>query len=454
MASLKKLAIRGTVWTTIGFGGSQILRFASNLILAHLLFPEFFGLMAIVNIFIVGLHLFSDVGIGLNIIQNKRGDEPDFYNTAWTMQVIRGVGLWIVCCILAIPVANLYEAPELRFLIPVVGFSTIISGFNSTALFYLERHLLVKKQTLIEFTTQIVGLTVMVGWALVTPSVWALAAGGLASAVIKVIWSHWLVPEVRNRFVWDKSAVNEIFSVGQWVFMSTALTFTAEQADRLMMGKLFPLALLGVYQIALTLSDVPRQVVLSLGGKVIFPAISKSMDQPREEVIGKILKSRRFLLAGIIALMVPLIGFGDLLIGALYDERYSDGTWMLPILAIGIWPRLLSNTSEPYLFALGKFQYSTLGNFFRLLCTVIGIGIGSYYLGALGAVIAIAANDLFYYATATYGLIHEKLNPLLQDFSATLILLSGVATIYAARLALGIDLPFDQVLEQSIRRGL
>jgi O-antigen/teichoic acid export membrane protein len=82
MTAVKKLAIKEAFWTIVGYGGSLVLRFASSLILTRLLFPELFGLMGIVNIFIIGLQLFSDVGIGLNIVQNKRGDEPEFYNTA------------------------------------------------------------------------------------------------------------------------------------------------------------------------------------------------------------------------------------------------------------------------------------------------------------------------------------------------------------------------------------
>jgi O-antigen/teichoic acid export membrane protein len=112
MSSIKKLAIRGAVWTIASYGTSQILRFGSNLILTRLLIPDVFGLMALVYVFISGLHLFSDIGIGTSIIQNKRGDDPVFLNTAWTMQVIRGVGLWICSLLIAWPVAAFYAKPN------------------------------------------------------------------------------------------------------------------------------------------------------------------------------------------------------------------------------------------------------------------------------------------------------------------------------------------------------
>ena len=73
---------RGLSWTVVGFSASQVLRFAANLALTRLLFPDAFGLMALVQVFVTGLVMFSDVGLGQSVMQNKRGDEDDFLNTA------------------------------------------------------------------------------------------------------------------------------------------------------------------------------------------------------------------------------------------------------------------------------------------------------------------------------------------------------------------------------------
>ncbi|MEM9567949.1 MAG: oligosaccharide flippase family protein, partial [Cyanobacteria bacterium P01_E01_bin.34] len=103
--SLKSTAVRGVLWTVAAFGSQQVLRFASNLILTRLLIPEFFGLMALVNSLRLGLELFSDVGIGQNIIQSPRGEDPLFLNTAWSIQIIRGILLWLACWAIAQPIA-------------------------------------------------------------------------------------------------------------------------------------------------------------------------------------------------------------------------------------------------------------------------------------------------------------------------------------------------------------
>jgi len=97
---MKARAIRGTALSIGTFGGSQIIRLGSNLILTRLLFPEAFGLMALMQVFILGLEQFADMGITPAIVQSKRGDERAFLNTAWSFQVARGFVLWLLACLL------------------------------------------------------------------------------------------------------------------------------------------------------------------------------------------------------------------------------------------------------------------------------------------------------------------------------------------------------------------
>ncbi|MFM7424208.1 MAG: oligosaccharide flippase family protein [Elainella sp.] len=439
MNTLKKSVVQGAFWTVLGYGAGQVIRFGGNLLLTRLLYPEFFGLMALVNIFIMGLNLFSDVGVGLSIIQNKRGDEPEFLNTAWTLKVMRGIGMWLACLVLAFPMAQLYGHPELRWVIPVVGLGTILDGFSATAVHTLERHLNVRPLTLVELSAQAIQLTVMCIWAWYQPSLWALVCGSLAFSIVKLIWSCRLIPGHRNRFYWDRSAVREIFSLGRWIFVSTALTFLAEQADRLLLGKLLSLELLGVYGIALMLSDVPRQVTLALSMRIVLPAASKLADLPRPDLRRLILQHRQKLLLALTLLMALLISGGDLLVLALYDDRYRDAAWMLPILAIGIWPRLLCSTIDSSLIAIGKAQYTTFGNFSRLVFTVVGIWTGFNWFGVVGAVVAVALNDLLYYTCVNIGLQREGISCLRQDIKMTLLLLLGLATVWLGRAALGIQ---------------
>lgn len=443
MSSIKQLALKGTVWTVASYGVSQVLRFGSNLILSRLLFPELFGLMALVNVFIVGLHLFSDIGIGPSIIQNKRGDDPKFLNTAWTLQIIRSFIIWFFCIIVAWPAAQLYREPQLLWLIPVTGLGTIISGFNSTGLDTLERHMAIRKLAIFQLVLQLISLSIMLTWAWVSPSIWALVGSSLVSSLIAMLCSHRLVPSLANRFTWDSESAREIFSFGKWIFASTAITFLAEQSDRLMLGKLLSFEMLGVYGVAFTLSDMPRQVLMAVGSKVLFPAFSKLADLPRATVRAKILKHRFLLLISMAFALTWLVSFGDFLVSILFDDRYAEAAWMLPLLALGIWPRVLTQTIDQVFFAVGQPRYPTYGCLFKFVFMLIGLPVGFHLSGIVGAVIVVALNDLPYYVAVTYGLYREKLPVFAQDVQATLLFLAFTTLVLLARTILGFGLPFS-----------
>lgn len=448
MSSVKKLAVRGAVWTIGSYGLSQVLRLGSNLILTRLLVPEMFGLISLVYVFITALHLFSDVGIGTSVIQNKRGEEPDFLNTAWTLQVCRGVILWFCTLLLAWPIAHLYQQPQFLWLIPVVGLGTVISGFNSTSVFTLNRNMAFRKLAIFELSGQAIGIVVMIVWAWFSPTIWAILMGSFASQILQLVWSHYWNSGSPNRFILNQEVVREILSFGKWIFVSTALTFFAEQADRLILGKLLTLDVLGVYGVALTLADIPRSVTLALSGKVMFPAITKLVDQPREILRAKILKNRQPILIAFAAGLALLVSFGDVTIKILYDDRYIQAAWMLPILALGIWPRVLCNTGiESALFAIGKIQYPAFGQFLRFLWTSIGLWVGFSTAGLLGAIVAVALNDLGFYAAISYGLWREGVNCLVQDIQATVLLLALIAAVLSARYFFGFGLPIDLLLQ-------
>ena len=108
-------SMRSAAFLVIGFGGQNVVRLGGNLILTRLLFPEAFGLMALVQIFLMGLQMFSDVGIQTSIVRDPRGEERAFRDAAWTLQIIRGLVLWIFSCIVAWPAAGIPLKQRLLF---------------------------------------------------------------------------------------------------------------------------------------------------------------------------------------------------------------------------------------------------------------------------------------------------------------------------------------------------
>lgn len=445
MSSGKKLAIKGAAWTIASYGSSQIIRFGSNLILTRLLLPELFGLVGLAYVFIVGINLFSDIGLGPSIIQNKRGEDPQFLNTAWTLQIIRSFFVWICLIIITKPVASFYGDDRLLWLIPVIGINSLIGGFNSTATSSLNRQMAVKRVVIFELGIQIVSTTVLVVWAWFDHSIWAIIAGGFSASLMELVWSHFLIPGKSNRFAWDKEAAKEIFSYGKWIFLSTALFFLCSQADRLILGKIFTLTMLGIYGIAFTLGDMPRQVIIAISSRVIFPSISMLAELPREELRAKILNNRKLILIPLAVGLAIFVSFGDQLILTLYRKEYAAASWMMPILALGIWHTTLYSMMGSCLLAVGKSQYQAMGNLLTFVNLCISIPLAYHLKGNLGAVIAIALGDLPTYAVINYGLWREGLTCFWQDIQLTGLLVGVLVTLIWCRVAFGLGLPIDKI---------
>jgi O-antigen/teichoic acid export membrane protein len=93
--SLKGRVLSAGVWSLVGFGLNYAIRLGSSLVMTRLLVPQMFGVMAIAQMVLMGLAMFSDVGLTQNIIQSRRGADPIFLNTAWSVQILRGLLLWL-----------------------------------------------------------------------------------------------------------------------------------------------------------------------------------------------------------------------------------------------------------------------------------------------------------------------------------------------------------------------
>jgi O-antigen/teichoic acid export membrane protein len=130
-AERRRMVLQNSVVEVLTYGATQALRLGSNLILTRLLFPEAFGLMVVVGIVLFGLTMLSDVGILQAVIQNPRGDDEDFLNTAWTLQIMRGGLLCVLTWCIAYPASLFFDKPELFGLLLAAGGQLVIAGFES-----------------------------------------------------------------------------------------------------------------------------------------------------------------------------------------------------------------------------------------------------------------------------------------------------------------------------------
>jgi O-antigen/teichoic acid export membrane protein len=402
---LRQIFLHGSAWTLLGYGAQQGFRFVGNLILARLLFPEVFGLMALVNIFIQGMKMFSDIGIGPSIIQHQRGEDESFLRTAWTIQIVRGVGIWLCVCLIAWPVARIYGQPLLFLLLPAAGVANLISGVNSMSLFTLNRQMRLGRLTAVRVSSQVVGLLTIValawffryrlGWH--EECAWAMVIGGIVSSVVKVVLSHIWLPGIRHRPAWDAEAARDIVHFGKWILASTALAFLAQQGDRLILGGVLTIAELGIYSIAFFLSQALVMAIRTLARRVLFPVYSQLLRERPADLKARVFKIRVVLLAGALPLCCALAIGGDELVGLLYDDRYRTAGWMLQLLAMGAVADVINTSISPIVLAAGSSRSFTLLSAARLIFLLLCMLVGGYFAGIRGVVTGVAVAPYLLY---------------------------------------------------------
>jgi len=436
MKTEHKQALSGSVWTIVGYGASQFIRLASNLVLAYLLFPAAFGIMSLVAVVMQGLQMFSDVGIGPSIIQNKRGEEPSFLATAFTIQILRGFVLWGVSCLLAWPASAFFGKTdplgrELLYILPVVGVSAAIGGFTSTCVFTLNRRMQFAKITLLELIPQIIALAVQIVWAMLYPTVWALVGGWILATTIKTGLSHWFNRPQRDRIGWDPASARELLHFGGWIFLSTSMAFLAGSLDRLALGRLLTLTELGLYSISLNFARVGVEVANRLANTVLFPILSRHQDDPTV-LVRKSLKARGLVLLAGGALVSAFAIFAPVFFEQLYDKRYADAGEISQWITVYIWSLIVLSSMERVPLALGHAKALFVSNL--VVTCGYGLAVPGYRLfGLQGFILGLAAAVLLSHVVLLWWIPHGRAAMLGQTavYSAAF----GLYTVVAIRIA-------------------
>jgi O-antigen/teichoic acid export membrane protein len=378
--------LRGSSWIALGALGSQGLRLGANLILTRMLFPDAFGLMALVTMFIVGAKMFSDMGIRPWIQKDKKGDDPVFLDTAWTLQVARGLFLWIVACLMSWPMAGFFNEPLLALILPIAGLELLIAGLMPTRVATAHRHLLVGQLTLFQFVSQVIGIliTLLLAWQMQT--VWGLVFGSLAGSLVLLLVIHFGLPGHVNRLSWNRSAAKEIMTFGKWIFLSTVCGFFVAQGDKIILGKFFSTEALGIYSIGFFLASFPVMLTEKVVSKVLIPLYREHPPAASAENFARIRKLRFGVTGGVFAQLTVLSFLGPLIVGFLYDARYSMSGMILVLTACAQMPLAIGLTYNHTALASGNSrQFFVVVSIKAILIILLSL-LGAYYFGVAGAI--------------------------------------------------------------------
>ncbi len=421
----KSLLLGQTGWVAASFGVQQGLRLALNIVLAWMLAPELFGIMLLLNTFRTGAELLSDIGIGQNIVRNPKGEDQEFLNTAWVLQIGRGVLLFAITLAATVPIAKLYDNPQLNVLLPMTGLLFLILGLQAPSRSVLEKRMDLKRITLLELVLGLISVAVHVALAWYTPTIWALVLALLILAPIDLLSSFLLLPKAKWRFTFNREYAREILSFGKWIFVSSFIFFLALNFDRLYFAGAVSAVTLGVYGIARTYADTVVMLVQRFSKLIIFPKISAS-GQRGTELRTSIAGMRKVSLALIAVGLALMVVLADAAIYLVYDDRYRDVATYLPILLIGTWFTVLATFAEGMMLGVGRSSSLAYSNGIKLAWIVVTLPLSLNHFGIQAAPFAFILGDGVRYLALIWMKRREGLSFVRQDVALTLLFIAAI----------------------------
>lgn len=280
-------AVRSGVWV---LGSRTLVRLLSavrTVILARLLAPAHFGLFAIASVAVEIVEVFSRTGFTEALIQ-KEEDIASYLDTAWVVQIFRGLALSAVLVLGAPLVAQFFREPDVAPLLRLLAVGVALRGFTNIAVVYFRKELEFHKQSIYQVSGTLTEISVSIPCALILRNAFALAIGFVAANAAQLVVSY-LIHHYRPRFRLDLEKARELFRFGRWILSTTVFEFLVKSLDTVVVGRLLQSTSLGLYQMAVRLANLGATEITHAISQVTFPTYSKVKNDAakyRQAVLG------------------------------------------------------------------------------------------------------------------------------------------------------------------------
>jgi O-antigen/teichoic acid export membrane protein len=380
---------RGGAWVAVGNIGEQGLRLVRNMILARLLAPKAFGLMAMVLSFGSVLQVLTAVGVREAIIQNPKSAERTFINGAWWLAAIRSVLLYLAGFVAAPWLAEFYHRPQLCVLARVAFLNVVFQGLLSPGVYVLLKQMRYARWVLVQQGGGLIGVTVTLILAMHIKGVWALAIGYVTEGLAECVLSYCVSP-FRPSFQFHREQLNSLLSYSRGIFGLPALMLIYAEGATFMVGKMCPTEQLGMYAMALGLARVPR-FVAGMAGELMIPAFSEIQDE-RARVNRALLKITAFMVVFSAPVLPFVMLFGREILGVLYGSVYSKVATPFALLVANEMLFAFNSPFAAVCLASGKPAMLRRFSFFRavLLVALIYPAIRVFGLSGAAATVLLA----------------------------------------------------------------
>jgi len=320
-------------------------------VLARLLSPEDFGLFGIVMLAIAALQTFTQTGFNTALIQ-RQGDTKSYLDTAWTIQIIRGLVLAALLYAAAPLVAWFFEEPLAVRLLRVMCVSVVLDGLANIGIIYFQKELKFHKQFIYDMVPAVLSLVIGIVLAYRFRSVWALVWAGMGAAGARCVLSY-IIHSYRPRARLDLPQAAELFRFGRWMLGASIVGFLAMRLDHAVLGKVLGARDLGIYTIAYTIANMPATEITHLANAVMMPAYAKIKDDQRRLgsaflQVFELVMSLTIPLSAFIIFAAPQIVLG------LFGPQWEAAIVPLRILAVAGLLRAVNATSGPLFVGSGR----------------------------------------------------------------------------------------------------
>lgn len=383
---LSHRAVKSAFWVFALRIVQQIFHLLRLIILARILAPHDFGLLGIAMFTMATLETFSRTGFQAALIQKKE-DVESYLNSTWTVLILRGIILFGILFFMAPYAATFFNAPEALSIIRVIGFAILFQAFTNIGVIYFQKELEFNKQFIYQLSGTLADFIIAVSAVLILRNVWALVFGLLAGYVARFIVSY-LIHPYRPRLNFNLTEAKELFSFGKWVLGSSILVFLITQGDDLLVAKLLGVTMLGFYQMAYRISNIPATEIAHVISQVTFPVYSKLQDnisQLRDAFL-KVLQVTAFLSFSLTGLIFILAAdFTSLFLG----EKWMSIVPAMQVLAFAGLARSIAASSGYLFYAVGKPRIDTTLQIVRLSVLAVLIYPLTTRWGITGASVAV-----------------------------------------------------------------
>jgi lipopolysaccharide exporter len=384
--SLQQRALRSGIWISITSVIVNALGLVKSIVLARLLAPEIFGLMAVSMIILRGIETFTRPGIASALIHRQNGFEDAKY-TAFSMFLIRGLLLSTILFFSAPFIAEFYEHDLLTSILQVIAIAFIINSFNNINTISYQKKLNYRRLANLEQTVAVVNTIVTIALAYYLRSVWALVGGYLITITFNTLLSYILIPG-RPKIEFNKAIAVELLSYGKFITGATIVLYIAKELDNAILGKILGMTNLGYYVVAFTMADLLSNQVARFASQIMFPAYSE-LQNDKKSLRNAFLKSLNLVFTLTLPATVCIVLIANELILNVYGKKWMPAVEPLQILCIFGMVRSATMVTGYLLNGIGKPNIDFYTALVRLTILAIIIYPLIYLYGLNGAAISV-----------------------------------------------------------------